>query len=198
MPQHAVGRGAQAKLLRGSKRAFFACVGEAGSAGSNLSEIDRFSEPLPPSVGALVFLGLPVFWLSPLKNSADTVPQKLPALKCFRMNRISGSPHRSGGMIPTYSLRQPRSPCSPIPAPLALFSGWVARGSAPPLAAACGRGLTSAALVGAAIGRSAPGKDPFQSHQGNITRKKYVYLSYFPYNQLREWPRSCGISLPAA
>jgi hypothetical protein len=84
------------------------------------------------------------------------VPQKLPALKCFRTNRISGSPHQSMGMIPTYSLRQPRSPCSPIPAPLALFSGWVARGSAPPVAAAFGRGLTSAALVGAAIGRSAP------------------------------------------
>src|SRR3954462_8690592 len=39
------------------------------------------------------------------------------------------------------------------------FSGWVARGSAPPVAAACGRGLTSAALVGAAIGRSAPRND---------------------------------------
>jgi hypothetical protein len=65
------------------------------------------------------------------------------------------------------------------PGAFGAFSGWVARGSAPPLAAACGRGLTSAALIGAAISRSAPGKDAFQSHQGNITRKKYTYLSYF-------------------
>jgi hypothetical protein len=57
MPQHAAGRGAQAKLLRGSKRAFFACVGEAGPAGSNLQSFDRITEPVPPSVGALVFLG---------------------------------------------------------------------------------------------------------------------------------------------
>src|SRR3954453_13894950 len=57
MPKHAVGRGAQAKLRRGSKRAFFACVGEAGSAGSQLQSSFDPIEPLPPSVGALVFLG---------------------------------------------------------------------------------------------------------------------------------------------
>src|SRR3954470_15074050 len=57
MPKHAVGRGAQAKLRRGSKRAFFACVGEAGSAGWELQNSAHPVEPLPPSVGALVILG---------------------------------------------------------------------------------------------------------------------------------------------
>jgi hypothetical protein len=42
------------------------------------------------------------------------------------------------------------------PSTCGAFSGWVARGSAPPVAAAYGRGLTSAALVGAADHRSAP------------------------------------------
>src|SRR3954462_12319519 len=73
MPKHAVGRGAQAKLLRGSKRAFFACVGEAGSAGSLLHRYDRYTEPLPPSVGALVFLGF---------LSSGSTSKKIHAIPC--------------------------------------------------------------------------------------------------------------------
>src|SRR3954464_4959123 len=112
----------------------------------------------PPPWGLWCFWGSSLL-VAPPKNSADTVPQKLPALKCFRANKISGRTLRSVRMIPPYLLRQPRSPCSPIPAPLALFPGWLARGSAPPVAAAFGRGLTSAACAGAAIGRSAPRND---------------------------------------
>src|SRR4051812_32461216 len=121
MPKHAVGRGAQAKLRRGSKRAFFTCVGEAGSAGSNLEkERSVYRSHCPPPWGLWSFWGSSLL-VAPPKKSRDTVPQKLPALKCFKIDKKSGRLHRSAEMIPAYSLRQPRSPCSPIPAPSVLF-----------------------------------------------------------------------------
>src|SRR3954447_636804 len=83
MPQHAVGRGAQAKLRRGSKRAFFTCVGEAGPAGSNLQRNDRVTEPLPPSVGALVFLRFPV------SDSHLSKIQPIPCRKNCRHSSVS-------------------------------------------------------------------------------------------------------------
>src|SRR3954462_15283915 len=83
MPKHAVGRGAQAKLRRGSKRAFFTCLGEAGSAGSNLQLIDRSTEPLPPSVGALVFLGFLSSGSTSKKNHA------IPCRKNCRHSSVS-------------------------------------------------------------------------------------------------------------
>src|SRR3954454_18852683 len=87
MPKHAVRRGAQAKIRRGSKREFFACVGEAGSAGWGLQSIHP-TEPLPPSVGALVFLGLTVLRRSPPVKPSATVPQKTAAHKTFRNDQI--------------------------------------------------------------------------------------------------------------
>src|SRR3954467_3248570 len=57
MPLHAVGRGAQAKLLRGSKRAFFACVGEAGSAGSICKCTIGIPSHCPPPWGLWCFWG---------------------------------------------------------------------------------------------------------------------------------------------
>src|SRR4051794_44320 len=57
MPQHAAGRGAQAKLLRGSKRAFFACVGEAGSAGSFCKSTIGIPSHCPPPWGLWCFWG---------------------------------------------------------------------------------------------------------------------------------------------
>src|SRR3954465_2001212 len=119
MLRHAVGRGAQAKLRRGSKRAFFTCVGEAGSAGSGLqSHIDPI-EPLPPSVGALVFLG---FLYS---DSHLSKIQPIPCRKNCRHSSVSEPTKLAEALTDlgndtNYSLRQPRSPCSPIPAPTAL------------------------------------------------------------------------------
>jgi hypothetical protein len=52
------------------------------------SAIDRFSEPVPPSVGALVFLGLAVFRRLPPKSRSDTVPQKTAVHKTFRNDQI--------------------------------------------------------------------------------------------------------------
>src|SRR5689334_7177736 len=81
VPKHAVRRGGQTKLRRGSKRAFFACVGGEGSAGSELRNIDRFAEPTAPLVGGFGVSRACCCARSPPVKPSATVPQKLPALK---------------------------------------------------------------------------------------------------------------------
>src|SRR3954465_11645713 len=83
MPKHAVGRGAQAKLRRGSKRAFFTCVGEAGSAGLGLQTSFLPSHCPPP-------WGLWCFWGFLFSSSHLSKIQPIPCRKNCRHSSVSG------------------------------------------------------------------------------------------------------------
>src|SRR4051794_40065559 len=81
---------------------------------ANVRSVYRATAPLRGGFGVS---GVPLFWQHLQKNSVDTVPQKLPALKCFRTDKSSGSPHRSGGMIPVAACNHPGSGSQSSPNP---------------------------------------------------------------------------------
>src|SRR3954469_16925099 len=141
MPRHAVGRGAQAKLRRGSKRAFFACVGEAGSAGSELQNLIDPIEPLPPSVGALVFLGF-LSSGSTSKKFSRYRAAKTASEQDLRIPARRKPPHRPEKSVPPCSLR-PRGSSTQI------FPAKKGRKISGP----CEDPLSSAARGGLPIGR---------------------------------------------